>query len=447
MVGYYNSSRWLPGNTGPYTLAYVQRGWDRLGTLYPSSAQRVYSYRTHAKVESDIENVQAQLDASRIDALRSPTDTGHPFWVEKHSVSPGTPITVPGIPGNYNAIGIYGNIFVDSRPGALSFKRSIGGPKDISFAFEDFPDATELNKLGMFALDQTAPTNPTANLSQLYGELLEELPRLSLEVIRDIAKPGGGRPTAKSAGSDYLNSQFGFQPLVKDLTKLCIAVVRSKEIMKKFSDQSGKPLKRSFSGPAVDQTKLVFNSQGPELFLRGEPGVGLSDLSSNPLIQSGSVTTSTTQNVTKTWRFEGSWQYFLAEGSTFFEKFTHYEQLANKLLGTRITPDVLWELTPWSWLVDWFSDIGTLLSINSKLQQDNLVLRYGYLTCKTVQRTYNSANFTDHTGRRHSLGTYYEASRLERIRATPYGFGLNLDGLTAQQWAILAALGFSRRVT
>jgi hypothetical protein len=38
----------------------------------------------------------------------------------------------------------------------------------------------------------------------------------------------------------------------------------------------------------------------------------------------------------------------------------------------------------------------------------------------------------------------YMVDQKERVRATPYGFGLDLGSLNPRQWAILASLGLTR---
>jgi hypothetical protein len=40
--------------------------------------------------------------------------------------------------------------------------------------------------------------------------------------------------------------------------------------------------------------------------------------------------------------------------------------------------------------------------------------------------------------------TIFRRETKERIRATPFGFGLNLSALDARQWSILVALGMTK---
>jgi hypothetical protein len=113
---------------------------------------------------------------------------------------------------------------------------------------------------------------------------------------------------------------------------------------------------------------------------------------------------------------------------------------ADRLLGVKITPEVLWNLTPWTWMLDWFGNVGDILRNISILGQDSMVMQYGYMMeHKTIHRIHKCV---DYYGQPVRTEFHYETKR--RVPATPYGFGLNQQSLTTAQAAILAALGMSR---
>jgi hypothetical protein len=117
---------------------------------------------------------------------------------------------------------------------------------------------------------------------------------------------------------------------------------------------------------------------------------------------------------------------------------------ANKLLGLRLTPEVLWDLTPWTWLGDWVSNLGDVIHNVSALGQDNLVIKYGYIMQHTkYEREYR---LSLNKPRIDGVGVYdlkLINERKVRMKASPYGFGLTWDGFSTRQWAILGALGLS----
>jgi hypothetical protein len=113
--------------------------------------------------------------------------------------------------------------------------------------------------------------------------------------------------------------------------------------------------------------------------------------------------------------------------------------------GFNITPEILWELTPWSWLADWETNMGTVLHNLSAFAQDGLVMRWGYAMEEKISSvTYDLSGGRFFNGESTDCTQTFETIRRQRWNATPYGFGLNPDGFTARQWSILAALGISR---
>jgi hypothetical protein len=130
------------------------------------------------------------------------------------------------------------------------------------------------------------------------------------------------------------------------------------------------------------------------------------------------------------------------------EQMRKYASLARKLVGFRLSPEVLWELQPWSWLVDWVFNVGQILENIESFQTDGLVMRYGYLMCTDVVSTETTAIFSNGVFNR--LGPITKratVTRKLRVRATPYGFGLDPATWSPERWAILAALGLTKTPT
>jgi len=120
--------------------------------------------------------------------------------------------------------------------------------------------------------------------------------------------------------------------------------------------------------------------------------------------------------------------------------------LARKLLGLNLDADVLWNMTPWTWAVDWFADVGSLVRNSTLFSEDGLVMKYGYIMEHSiVHDTYTFEGPTGiaggYPGRPSDLSLISEAK--VRRTATPFGFGLT-GGLTNRQASIVAALSASR---
>jgi hypothetical protein len=248
----------------------------------------------------------------------------------------------------------------------------------------------------------------------------------------------------KAYGSEYLNVQFGWKPFVSDIKKIVKAVQNQSEILRQFQRDAGRVVRRKHGFPDVTTTSFLENSNNYSDCLVGLTGSAGDDFLTTPN-RTRLVSREDTM-VQKTW-FSGAFQYAVPISDDVIGKLEAFEARANHLLGIRLTPDVLWELTPWSWLLDWVGTIGQSITTASLLQNDSLVIRYGYLMRHTVQqRTYRIQDLS-FKGQTNSLGTISHTLRREskeRVRATPYGFGITPANFSPQQWAILGALGLTK---
>jgi len=294
----------------------------------------------------------------------------------------------------------------------------------------------DIKSYGTRAINATIPTSPQASLSTLLGEVLLDggLPYLGTKIK--------GAPTSRDnvladAGSDWLNANFGWLPVVSDVKKLVSSLKGANATIKQLVRDSGKNVRRSFVFPPV--TSVTSNSR----LYGASPWANVS----SDLVTATSATPQVTTELSQQreiW-FKGCFTYHIAAGDGVIEKLEHYEQLGNKLLGSRLNAESLWELAPWSWLVDWQSNIGLALGNASRLSEDGLVLRYGYLMSKTTDiKTCTARDLAFRGGTIAHTTTQYRRVTKERVRATPFGFGLDLSMLDAKQWSILAALGMTK---
>jgi len=141
--------------------------------------------------------------------------------------------------------------------------------------------------------------------------------------------------------------------------------------------------------------------------------------------------------------FSGSFTYHLSSNA-----FLRNIQILDKAYGLVPGPDTAWALTPYSWLVDWFSNAGDVIHNLNAFSAGGLVMPWGYMMVDTSTRT----EYVLQTQVRNSASvfkplvltsTVIKRTR-QRRRANPFGFGLTWDGLNPFQLSILAALGISR---
>lgn len=282
---------------------------------------------------------------------------------------------------------------------------------------------------GTTAISRCLPTNPSSNFATFTGELFGGIPRfIGSSLFRDQVKE-----LRKMPGDEYLNIQFGWLPLVSDLRKFGSAVKNHKKILDQYIADSDRKIKRRYVYPP---TLTQSSATGTGIF---GPAVGY--------VQMTGQATESRINESKTW-FEGAFRYHIPVSSSGKANFATYESYANKLFGTRITPEVVWNLAPWSWMADWFGNAGDVMKNISALGSDGLAMQYGYMMHSNSARLHVSASATSSGSLGSSPGSV--ASQVtktwetkQRVPASPYGFGLLDADLTSQQKAVILALGIS----
>jgi hypothetical protein len=296
-------------------------------------------------------------------------------------------------------------------------------------------------------IQQTVPTNPVTNVAQTLAELKRE----------GIAFPGASWARwiksrdsfLRSVGGEYLNVAFGYIPLISSIVDICQTVLKTREYLEQLEKDSGKIVRRKRVLPPVvlSTAYSVFNNVSWYPPNAGDSNIVRNIFSGYPVNsvgQSGQL--ERIDRVTEQYSFSGAYTYYFENGKDPFAKLRDFEQKANLLLGTRVlTPEVLWELAPWSWLADYFANFGDLFSNLTRFSSDGLVMKYGYLMRHTVsERIYTQNGIAFKSGTPGPFAVTLKLERKERVRATPFGFGLNPNSFTARQWSILGALALTK---
>jgi hypothetical protein len=147
-------------------------------------------------------------------------------------------------------------------------------------------------------------------------------------------------------------------------------------------------------------------------------------------------------------RFSGAYMYHVPVSELAIGKMIRSAEEAQRYLGLELTPEVLWNLSPWTWLADWNVNLGEIISNITNFQTDSLVLKYGYIMCETrSRRSYTLVPLPAYAGYVGPTGPFtvsFITVKKERVRASPYGFALDPSAYSGRQWAILSALGLSK---
>jgi hypothetical protein len=290
---------------------------------------------------------------------------------------------------------------------------------------------TELDALGTTAIARTIPTNPVVSLATFFGELREGFPKA---LGSSLFKKRSG-DALKRGSKEYLNWEFGWKPMINDLRKWIRAARHADKLWDQYLRDSGRRVRRDYYFP---ETKVVTETSDVR---PPRPLIVL------PIWQGANeFTCNITETVTRKHWFKGAFTYHADVDPDVQKTWKGHLQRLQKLYGVKITPDVIWNLAPWSWAVDWFTNTGDVITNISRFSADDLVMPYGYMMETSIKEvSYDMLNVTPKGYNIPHLTQTFTNTVKCRRQATPYGFGVNLDDLTSRQLAIIAALGLSRR--
>lgn len=276
---------------------------------------------------------------------------------------------------------------------------------------------SELDALGATAISRCAPTDPRVDGSTAIAELFKDgLPNL-------IGRSG-------NIGSEWLNLNFAVLPIFSDVKNFRESLARSDELLRQLARDSGRVIRRRYHFPVSQTTEKAS--------LSGIVPTYVGHVVDSSLAQIGTVTT-VTKSTIETW-FSGAFTYNLPDLGL-GRKLRELDFLYGVVPGV----DTAWELLPWSWLVDYFTNVGDVLSNLNAFTLDGLIMPYGYIMSRQIVETEYTweglLNINDSFVSR-KLSAVLRRTTLQRRPATPFGFGASLD-LTSRQLANLAALGIS----
>ena len=290
---------------------------------------------------------------------------------------------------------------------------------------------SQLLGYGATGIARTLPTAPEMSISTSIAELTEGLP----SIIGSQLKRG---PSAHAVGGEYLNYQFGIAPMISDVQDILRLSKSYQKIIEQFRRDNGRLVRR---GCVLADTSSTSVSTATNIY--GYMGGG-----KYPLQTMGYTSKLTTEvkDSTKVW-FSGAYKlaYPLALDGA-LKDITEF----NRVYGVIPTAETAWNLVPFSWLADWFTNVGDVVKNASTLGTNNLQLAYGYVMAEDarVYRQYGDYLPTYLYDRPRNkpvtLDSSFTYRRKRRLKATPFGFSVAFKDLSGSQKAILTALGLSR---
>ncbi len=297
---------------------------------------------------------------------------------------------------------------------------------DLPFPPAVSSDEGQMNRWGAECVAKAAPGTSPMNLAVSLGELKKDgIPSM----IGSTFKKRSG--VAKAAGDEYLNAQFGWAPLVKDVKSLAKTMTSADEILDQLERDSGSIVRRRLT--LKDEWVTTSDEHIGDSF----PTVaGGSSSQFRKYYPSGELWLKK-EEYRKVW-FSGSFTYFLPSDYYARGAIRGGAARTRVLYGLDLNPTTLWNLAPWSWAADWFSNADEVISNTTRFLSEGLVMHHGYLMEHTIHQ------YTYYSSQARVPALVLQTETKNRVEANPFGFGVEFPDLSGFQTSILAALGLSR---
>jgi hypothetical protein len=270
------------------------------------------------------------------------------------------------------------------------------------------------------------PTKPEfSDLNSLIE--LRELPGLLRQRFLDS---GFNR-----VGSYHLALEFGYKPLLRDILNLAYKQRIAQERLKQLLRDNGRPVRR----------RIVLRDES----VSGAPTSGTAYGCLQPVLVTQYYVRQPTWKQATYFR-ERIWasarfRYWLPGGP---RDVAWTKKMLSRLYGREVSPSALYNAIPWSWLIDWFSNLGDLIENLDAGVADKLAADYFY-----IMRSQEWSMERVSTGRfRRQNGTQFDVTATawttayakSRVRGGPFDPAILTNQLSNSQLAILGALGLSR---
>jgi hypothetical protein len=385
-------------------------------------------------------------------------DTGHEFRMVKNTIKYSY-CTVHGVPPSafYGKQGKGAQTCITMEDDYSPF---LSYEIDPSWMLSD----NELKLRGTGFIQDSQPLASEADLLVSLAELIRE--GLPSGLLRGLLTSGPSRAERiKGFAGDYLNFMFGVTPIIRDFDSVHKALSKIDKTINQWIRDNDRQIRRR------RRTKRVTDITPHEYYSRRDQGGTVrgtyryvdtsAGIEGRTTYTSGTyaTTVSNGQGMTKVdtdVSFSSAFSYRLDKLLTTFGE-VGPDDIVESNLALRLeltlhslglSPNdfslyTIWNLVPFSWLVDWFVNLGDVLSNQRAFQTAGLQLTWGYITAHQVEKTawYLRQSFPNEPGKPFiDMGQLYIRKYVRRIRATPFGFGYTFEELSPPKVGVLAAL-------
>lgn len=303
-------------------------------------------------------------------------------------------------------------------------------PPNSAYA-EPESDHSQCQSYGPTCWNKFKPGKPKVSATQTLWEARE------LANLKEIATRV---KRFRDLGKKYLAYEFGWKPFLSDVRNWYTSLVDVDRNIAQLRRDNGRWISRGGT--------LFANTDSTSSTLSGSAALG--KITPTYGVRNLHITVGSTYTE-RVW-FKARFRYYIPGLSN---PKTGRLRAIKHLYDLEIGPEQLWQILPWSWLADWFSNTGDVISNVMSAHDDQLVGQSAWVMRQASQSAYMSASFNlyQYTQTPEGSKTEYPAKSASctctvmskgRAGASPFGFNLSLPDFDARKIAILSALGISR---
>jgi hypothetical protein len=305
---------------------------------------------------------------------------------------------------------------------------------------------------GVSAWKRFKPKLFVADMGQFVGEIRETLPMLQTSASmfsRQFLDAFGfsvrhQKRMTKEMSNHWLNLQFGWSPFVSDLTKFLKKFGDLDKRLQQCKRDNGKDIRRhgllssTMEGTPKEVQTLSTDGLGQSPYIMFvAPFTFSNSLLANPYHLGDFRSTITYTERYQQW-FSACFRYWVPT----FDSNSAIDTVHNylRMFGIRVTPSLVWNLTPWSWLADWVGNVGDNIDAYTD-SADHLTAKYAYIMKTSVVEVRNDSAVKCGGVQIPGLSWRRGCVAKTRMQASQFGFAIASPDFTAWQWSILASLG------
>lgn len=327
-------------------------------------------------------------------------------------------------------------------PTATTYSEYSGGI-NVNIPYPAMPSGGVPDSRSAEAWHKMKPTKPSWSGLNALAELRDlprtlkqsfEIPRKGYRTLSDKRRGRESTLRLKDVADYHLAMQFGWLPLLSD----CLSFYQAQKNLEKRIDwlvrNNGKPVRTSCSltDGSSDRTQTVTSSYGhfqqvfPTSMYWMEPRA------------------TRTEWTSERWWASARFRFHLPSGPG---GVVYKGAMRRALMGMRISPAVIYNAIPWTWLIDWFSNAGYLIENLDIGVADRLAADYCYIMRQVTNHRRIDVNGEFHfrgSSRPVTAHATASASSMRRNLIAPFGPSVGQGNLSLTQLSILGALGISK---